>query len=483
MNNCINKYKSLPVQVKASFWFLICSFIQRGLSVITTPIFTRLLSTSEYGLFSVFSSWKGIVAIFVTLSLSAGVYTQGLIKFSDNRDVFSSSLQGLTTTLVVLWVSIYLINPGFWNKCFSLSTIQMFALFAVIWSSAAFAFWSAEQRVYYKYKALVIISLLLSILKPALGIVLVINADDKVTARILGIVIIDFIAGAGFYTSQMHRGKVFYNKTFWKYALHFNIPLIPHYLSQTVLNSADRIMIERMVGASEAGIYSLAYSISSIMVFFNSALMDTISPWFYQRIKEKDYKGIPSIAYSTLIGIAAVNILLIAFAPEAVKIFAPEEYYSAIWIIPPVAMSVYFMYSYDLFAKYAFYYEKTFLIMLGSVIGALLNVVLNYIFIGRYGYQAAAYTTLFCYIVYAVVHYILMNRICDTYCEGIKIYDIRIILLISVAFVFLGFVLMATYNFWIIRYSAILLFLFVVLLYKNKITLAVKWLVNNKKER
>lgn len=281
MRQLKKKYDSFPVQVKASFWFLICSFIQRGLSVITTPIFTRLLSTSEYGLFSVFSSWKGIVTIFVTLSLSAGVYTQGLIKFSDNRDVFSSSLQGLTTTLVVLWVSIYLINPGFWNKCFSLSTIQMLALFAVIWSSAVFGFWSAEQRVYYKYKALVIISLLLSILKPALGILLVINADDKVTVRILGIVIIDFIAAIGFYISQMHRGKVFYNKTFWKYALHFNIPLIPHYLSQTVLNSADRIMIERMVGASEAGIYSLAYTISSIMIFFNSALMDTISPWFY----------------------------------------------------------------------------------------------------------------------------------------------------------------------------------------------------------
>ena len=45
----ITKYRKCSVQVKASFWFLICAFFQRGISVITTPIFTRLLSTAEYG--------------------------------------------------------------------------------------------------------------------------------------------------------------------------------------------------------------------------------------------------------------------------------------------------------------------------------------------------------------------------------------------------------------------------------------------------
>ena len=46
------------------------------------------------------------------------------------------------------------------------------------------------------------------------------------------------------------------------------------------------------------------------------------------------------------------------------------------------------MYSYDLFAKLAFYYEKTGFVMIASVVGAALNVLLNYIFIGKYGYIA-----------------------------------------------------------------------------------------------
>ena len=80
-NKILIKYKSLPVQVKASFWFLICSFLQRGISVITVPIFTRLLSTSEYGQFSVFNSWMGIISIIVTLNLFCGVYQRGLVAF------------------------------------------------------------------------------------------------------------------------------------------------------------------------------------------------------------------------------------------------------------------------------------------------------------------------------------------------------------------------------------------------------------------
>ena len=68
MNKYIILYHKLPVQVKASLWFLICSFLQKGISVISTPIFTRLLSTAEYGQYSVFSSWLGIINIFVSLS-------------------------------------------------------------------------------------------------------------------------------------------------------------------------------------------------------------------------------------------------------------------------------------------------------------------------------------------------------------------------------------------------------------------------------
>ena len=476
-----DKYLALPIQVKASLWFLVCSFLQKGISSITTPIFTRLLDTAEYGRFSVFNSWLSIVTIFVSMNLSAGVYAQGLIKFDTERDVFSSSLQGLNFSLTALWTVIYLLFQDFWNTAFSLTTVQMLAMLAMIWTSAVFGFWASEQRVKLSYVKLVVITLLISLAKPIVGIVFVLNAEDKVTARILGLAFVELVGYSGLFLSQMVRGKKFFSARFWKYAILFNLPLIPHYLSQIVLSSADRIMIERMIGESEAGIYSLAYTVAMIMTLFSSALGQTISPWMYQKIKNRQIGDIPSVAYSSMIIIAGVNIMLILFAPEIVRIFAPSEYYDAIWVMPPVAMSVFFMYVYDLFAKFAFYYEKTGYIMLASVAGAALNILLNWIFIKKYGYYAAGYTTLVCYIVYAIAHYIMMRIVCRKYIGKIRVYGPRILLGITVGFLAVGFIGLALYPFTVLRYCSIGILFATVVLKRKDIVKAVKEILESKK--
>lgn len=468
------KYSSMPVQIKASIWFLICSFLQKGISTLSTPIFTRLLSTAEYGQYNVFNSWLGIVTIFVTLNLSWGVYTQGLVKYEEERNVFSSSLQGLTALLVIIWTIIYLLFHDFWNDIFMLTTVQMLAMLVLIWTSAVFNFWASEQRVRYKYKGLVLLTLGVSLAKPIIGIIFVVLANDKVTGRIVSIVLIEIIGYTTLFIVQILRGKKLFDYKFWKYAILFNLPLVPHYLSQTVLNSADRIMIEKMVGSGAAGIYSLAYSISLIMTLLNSALLQTINPWIYHKIKTNNIEDIAPIAYISLVCIAVGNLILIAFAPEAVAIFAPKSYYDAIWIIPPVAMSVYFMYSYDLFAKFAFYYEKTNFIMLASVIGAVLNIVLNYIFIDLFGYKAAGYTTLVCYIIYSIGHYIFMNKVCDNFCDGKRPYNLRKIMISSISFVFVGFTLLLTYNHIFIRYGIIISAVIVLVLKYKKIIVIAK---------
>lgn len=481
IKKAISKYNKMPIQIRASFWFLICSFLQKGISMITTPIFTRIMDTSEYGQFGVFSSWLGIITILVSLNMFYGVHTQGIVKFSDESKEFSSSLQGLTTILVTIWTIVYLAFHNFWNELLSLTTVQMISLLLIVWTTAIFNFWANEQRVKYSYKALVIVTLIVSIAKPALEIVLVLHLEDKVTARILGWILVELVAYSWMYIIQMKNGKVFFSKKFWIYALTFNLPLVPHYLSATVLNSADRIMIKNMVGDSESGIYNLAYSVALIMTLFNTALTQTITPWMYQKIKEKKERELAPIAYISLIIIAVVNLLLILLAPEVVSIFAPKTYYQAIWVIPPVAMSVYFMFSYDLFAKFAFYYEKTIVIMIASVSGAVLNIILNYIFIKMFGYVAAGYTTLVCYMVFAVFHYIFMQKVCRDFCNEVNPYETKKILKITIPFLSIGFLLLVTYKVPILRYGIIAVALFVAIIMRKKIITMIKNLISLRK--
>lgn len=482
MNRILKKYSSLPQMAKASFWFLICSVLQKGISVITTPIFTRLMTSSEYGVYNVFVSWENILTIFITFNLSYGVYTQGLVKFDKDKKIFSASMQGLTICLVVLWLVIYIPFREIFNNLLNMNTTYMLLMTLTIWISAVFGFWSANQRVNYNYRLLVIITILASILNPIISIALMNFIDDKVLARILGIAISYIIFYLWMFFEQLIEGRKLYSKKYWKYALRFNIPLIPHYLSQTILSSSDRIMIERIDGRDTAGIYSLAYSISLIMSLFNNALGQTIGPWIYIKIKEKKTNEITRVAYPSLIGIAFINIVLIAFAPEVVAIFAPKEYYDSIWVIPPVAMSVYFMFAYDLFAKFEFYYEKTNLISIATAIVAIINIITNLIFIKLFGFVAAGYTTLVCYILYVVFHYYFMCKICkNNHIDNP--YDLRKLIKITIGFMVGGFSFLILYNYFVLRYAIIGIMLLLIILKRKVIFSYIKEMMELKKER
>ena len=467
MRNFVNKYKCLPVQMKATFWFLICSFLQKGISVITTPIFTRILSTEEYGKFSVFNSWMSIITPLVCLNLYSGVYAQGVIKFEKTRDKFSSSLQGLVFTLTAVWVAFYLFTHSFWNKMLSISTVQMICMFLMIWTSASYSFWSMNQRVDFQYRKQVILTVLVSIVQPVVCIWLILNSKDKVTARIIGMTLVNLVMYIGTFIAQITKGKQFFSKRYWVYALKFNIPLLPHYLSMTILSSSDRIMISNMAGNDKAGIYNLAYSISQIMTIFNNALLQTIEPWIYHKLKEKKVDDLAHVAYPCFILIAAVNIILIMFAPEIITLFAPIEYREAIWCIPAVALSVFFTFLYTFFATFEFYYEKTKYIVSATVGGALLNIVLNYICINHFGYIAAAYTTLFSYILFAVLHYYFMRKICKMYLNDSKPYDPKLIVMIASGSLLIGFGFMVSYMNAIVRWLLIVIVLVITIIRRN----------------
>lgn len=450
------KYEKMPVSVKASLWFVICAVLQKGIATITTPIFTRIMTPEEYGQFNVFTSWQGIIGVFVTLNLNAGVFAQGVVKFAKERAVFVSSLQGLCLSLCCIWAVIYLMTENFWNQLFGLTTVQMLSMLLMIWLSAVWGFWSMTQRVDFLYRKVVALSLIMSIMTPALGIFMVLNADDKVTARILSILIVQLLLYTGLFFMQMQRGKTFYSGHYWRYALAFNIPLIPHYLSGVILASSDRIMIQQMVGNAEAGIYSLGCSVAVVMSLFNGSLMQTLEPWLYRKISEGKVLEIAPVAYTSFALIAGLNLLLIAFAPELVAVFAPPAYYEAIWIIPPVTMGVYFTFTYSFFATFEFYFEKTRFIAIATVLGAVANLALNYLLLPYFGYVAAGYTTLLCYIIYAVSHYIFMQRVAHEKFAGIKIYSLTTIMAITVSFMFMAGIFALSYENMLTRYGLLL---------------------------
>lgn len=477
MKKIINKYKRMGVAAKAGIWFVFCNLLTKGISTITVPIFTRLLTTEEYGTYSIYLSWLNIFTIITSLNLYYGAYNNALNRYRDDkaRNRYIASMQGITTSLVVVLALIYVANIDFWNNVIGLPTPIMCLMLIELFVAPATLFWSGRQRFEYHYKKMVIVTLLKSALNPILGLLFVFTWDSHhEMARILGIAISEVCISGSILVYQFLKGKTFFDKKFWKYALSFNIPLLPHYLSGTILNQGDRIMIQKMVGRGEVAIYSIAYNVGMLIQIFTNAINNAMTPWMYERLNEKDFKAIRKNTTYILLGLAMIIIALMFFAPEVVLIFGSKKYIDAIYVVPPVAASVFFIFLFNIFAIPQMYYEDKRFMPIASMIAAVLNLILNYIFIRTYGYFAAGYTTLVCYIVYSIGHFYFSKAVCKKHMPGVELFEIQKIVLIGSFLVGCSILFNFLYRFTIIRYFLGGVLVTILLIQKKKIVCLIK---------
>ena len=103
--------------------------------------------------------------------------------------------------------------------------------------------------------------------------------------------------------------------------------------------------------------------------------------------------------------IALVVMLCLMFlAPEIVKIMADKEYWRGIYMIPPLVFASYEMYMYTVYVNVEYYYKSTKYIAFNTVVAALTNLVLNFIFIPFFGGTAACFTTVASYLLSFLMH-------------------------------------------------------------------------------
>ena len=467
----LSKYKNLPTQVKATIWFVACQAVQSGCKFLSMPFLVRLLTSEQYGIYSVFLSWLQIITLFATLNLHCGVYNNAMYKFPEQRSSYTSASQSLSVVCTFICLAVYLLFRNAWDSLFGIEPIYTVLIFVQLLFTESFMLWSGRQRYEYRYVSLLIYTALLAVLYMVLPIVAatIFPQEQRLTAVIVSGVIVQAGIGLGFMIYNYIKGRTFYNREYWGYSLKFNIPLIPHYLSGIVLGQADRVMIKKYIGASEAGIYSFTYNISLVINIITTSINNAIVPYTYEKLKNRDYKKLKKVSVFLLLMVGGMCLAFSAIAPELLKIFATEEYYDAVYLVPVICLSSYFTFLYCLFGNIEFFFEANKFITMASITGAVVNVVLNYVLMPIFGYYAAGYTTLFCYILFSLGHYIFMRIVCKKKLGGDRVYNGTVILLVSVAFVILAFGMMLIYDYPLIRYTLILAVLVVCFVMRRRI--------------
>ena len=418
---------------------------------------------------TVYMSWFSVLTVFLTLQLPFGSFSKAMIKFEDDREGYLSAVEGICFVLSIIFLVVYLPFREVFNTWFGLPTVFILIMDMEILARASINFWMGKKRFEFRYVAVVLVTVLSSVSIPVLQYLLVVNTENKGNARIIGEASVTILVGITLFIIGITRGKKAFDKDYWKYALGFNLPLVPYYLSQIIFDASDRIMIDHLVGTDKAGIYGVAYTISVALNFVLVAINNSYTPWIYKMIKEGKNEKNKNVCNIIAAFMACILLLLIWMAPEAILIIGGSEYTEAKWIVPPVAMSVLLLFYTQISANYEFYFENKKTLTIAAIVAAVANIVLNYIFIPVFGYMAAGYTTLFSYIVLTFLNFLARKKVLRE--NGMKDtgVDTRVLLIIFASFIILGFIGMMLYSANIIRYVVIAVALFLMLIFRKKL--------------
>lgn len=394
--------------LKSGLWYTICNISIRAVAIITTPIYTGMLTTADYGRANTFNTWIDLFNVITCLCI---VYSIGRAKidFGDKFDEYMSCLQGLSSTFafgVLILAVIFREQISAWIKY---EVPLVIVLFAYLCISPSVEYMLQKTRYEYKYKSNILISIITCVGTIALSISLMLLFNEKrYFGKILGTILPTFIMGIVFYIRLLVKGKKFYDKEYWSYALKIGLPMIPHAFALMVLAQVDRVMIKDICGDTEVGLYTFGYSFATLLFIFTNAIGQAWLPWFNEQLNENNRDKIRNIQKKLVLLGCFLTFGFITVAPEALMILSPTspDYWQAKYVVPPIALGTLAQYFYTNYVNVELFYKKTPIIAVSSCMAAVLNYGLNALMIPKYGYIAAAYTTLASYIVLMLFHYL-----------------------------------------------------------------------------
>lgn len=459
--NKINEKKSLnKMAFTSGFFYILAQFMVRGLTFAVTPIYSRMLSTAQYGDIRVYESWLLIAYTVMSLCLWRSVDV-AKYDFKDKFNEYCSSVHSLSYISIGVCFGLCLIFKQQVQSFTQMDDLMFYTCFLYVFTYTSMLYLQRRDKQLLKYKFTTFATLVTIIPGTLLSILFIYLGrrqglyEQLVARRIIGYYTPQIIGGAIIAVILWKQGRKFFNKTYWKYGLAYSLPLIPEALSIQIMNQSDKIMIQKMVGSGVSGIFSLATTISFIIWILEDSVWNAWIPWLYEKISRDETNDIAKPWTSVMHLFGIFSWLLVILSPEEILVLGGKKYYAAIYLIAPMVSGTLFrFYSYS-YSAIQNYYKKTRYVAAGTIGTMILNVILNYVCILHFGYMAAAYTTAASYLILLLVQGILEQKI-----TGQVIVPLHKTLLISVFYGAVNIASMLLFTLpWYVRYGCILLVL------------------------
>lgn len=419
--------------------------------MITTPIYTRILSPYDYGIISTYNTWYGILSVIFTLSIASNFFNKGLVEYFDDRDNFVGNMTVLTASLVAFGFGVITIFKSYVVSMSGLDYKYFVIMFVSMFFNVVYGFWGLCSKFDEKYVKVVIANIGIAVLTIIFTIIFLTNLNgERSLIYIMPGAIINGLFGIYLTFKYLKKSSVICFRKYWKAALLFCIPLIPHYMSNHLLNQADRMMITSMCGAEETGIYTIAYKIPEILNMLWSCVTAIYIPWLYKNLGSESILKVKKTNSIIILVFAIVALAVNLLAPEIISILASSEYKEGIYIVPALMVGYFCSVVCLIFSNIELFFDKNKIITAITLMAAVINIGLNYLLIPSMGYKVAAYTTYIGYFVMFILHvlYVRKERLS-------RFVNIKLMSLLVIVNTFVGLCMVFLYDYLLIRWCVI----------------------------
>ena len=357
------------------------------------PLYTALLSTSEYGTFDYILSIATFCVPFVSVLMDESIF-----RFLIDCKKQEEKEKVISTALVIVLIGM---------ACFTLVGIPVmqglhyhYTYYATIYIllNVMSGMISAILRGIGRTDQYALFNFLLGSIQVTLNVVFIAAFRMGVGGMLMASILTQFFVSTIFiFRIRLWRYFDFriVNSQMAKDMIVYSLPLIPNQVSWSIINLSDRIVLMNWVGSEATGLYAVSYKFPN--------LMDTVYGFFYQSWKESSarvmgddsqndfynavYEYLKNFMYALVLGMSA-------FMPLIFRIMINKNYYEALFYVPILLLATYFANISGFYGGIFTAYKDTKIMGTTTLTAAILNLTINLLMIHKFGIYAAAISTL-----------------------------------------------------------------------------------------
>ena len=405
------------------------SILPRVLTFILSIYFTRVFDTSEYAIYGVMYSFTALLLVFFTYGMETGLFRFGS-QSGQLAKVFGTAAISLFSTTIFFVGVLFLFSENiatFLGEAGGGRYVRWFAVITGLDALSALPF--ARLRLENRPVKFAVVKILNAVIQLGLILFLLVACPFLIKN---GVEWVTFIYAenkkldAVFLANLVASGVVFlilfkdffsfkweFDQQLWKKMLHYSLPLIVVGVAGAINRQLPIIFLRKWLpvnAADSTGIYAACMKIAILMSLFITAFNYAAEPFFFKNVNRNDSKHIYAQIAEAFAIVGSIVFLGIMLYMDVVGLLIGKDFRAGL-VVVPILLLAYF--GLGLFYNFSIWYKLTDNTRIGawiSVGGAIITIVVNYIFIPKIGILAPAWAALFCYAFMAAVSYFIGKK-------------------------------------------------------------------------